>query len=191
MVGSKDHTKVSITNIIKLAMEALPADDQRPFEDLVKRDEKEVKRQWNEQRDKEEAKLLHKLTEHRKEAAEKYLSHFTLDHHQMIIHLGEIVMESLLPPLQDPVVSALDLSLTTFMDQRGDQLEEYVDESIKMHIRSYEKSTAPSFPSHESNTEPPTPSTSATNGSPLVQPSYGMPMHSFMSPSQPSPLDTR
>jgi hypothetical protein len=61
MVGSKDHTKISTTNIIKLAMEALSADDQRPFEDLVMRDEKKVMRQWNKQRDKEEAELLHKL----------------------------------------------------------------------------------------------------------------------------------
>jgi hypothetical protein len=28
MAGSKDHTKISTTNIIKSAMEALPADDQ-------------------------------------------------------------------------------------------------------------------------------------------------------------------
>jgi hypothetical protein len=65
MAGSKDHTKISTTNIIKPAVEALPADDQRPFEDLVMRDE-EVMRQWNEQRDKEEAELLHKLSERRK-----------------------------------------------------------------------------------------------------------------------------
>lgn len=99
MAGSKDHTKISTTNIIKPAMEALPADDQRPFEDLVMRDEKEVMRQWNEQRDKEEAELLHKLSERRKEAADKYLSHFTVDRHQKIVRQGEIDMESLLPPL--------------------------------------------------------------------------------------------
>jgi hypothetical protein len=34
-------------------------------------------------------------------------------------------------------------------------------------------------------------STSATNGSPLAQPSYGMSMHAFVSPSQPPPLGTR
>jgi hypothetical protein len=146
-------------------MEALPADDQRPFEDLVMRDEKEVMRQWNEQRDKEAAELLHKLSERRKEAAEKYLSHFTVDRHQKIIRQGEIDMESLLPSLQGPVVSAPDLSLTTFINQRGDQLKQYVNEFVKMHIRSYEKSAAPSFPSRESNIEPPAPSTSATNGS--------------------------
>jgi hypothetical protein len=100
-------------------------------------------------------------------------------------------MESLLPSLQAPVVSASDLSLTAFMEQRGDPLKQYVDESIKMYIRSYEKSIAPSFPSHESNTEPPAPNTSAINGSPLAQPSYGMPMHTFVSSSQPSPPGTR
>jgi hypothetical protein len=176
MARSKDHTKISTTNIIKPAMEALLADDQRPFEDLVMRDEKEVMRQWNEQRDKEEAELMHKLAERRQ---------------QKIIRQGQIDMKSLLPPLQGLAVSAPDLSLMTFMDQRGDQLKQYVDESIKIHLRSYEKSNAPSFPSRESNTEPPAPNTSAINGSPLTQPSYGMPMHAFVSPSQPQPLGTR
>jgi hypothetical protein len=100
-------------------------------------------------------------------------------------------MESLLPPLQAPTISALDLSLTTFMDQRGDQVKKYVDESIKMNIRSYEKSIAPSFPSHEPNMEPPAPNTSVTNGSPLAYPSYGMPMHTFVSSSQALPPGTR
>jgi hypothetical protein len=73
------------------------------------RDDKEVMRQWNEQRDKEEAELLHKLSEWRKEAAEKYLPHFT-----------KRIATRRSPPLQAPVVSAPDLSLTTFMEQRGD-----------------------------------------------------------------------
>jgi hypothetical protein len=77
------------------------------------------------------------------------------------------------------------------MDQQGDQLKQYVDESIKMHICSYKKSVAPSFSSRESNTEPHAPSTLAINGSPLTQPSYGMSMHAFVSPSQPPPLGTR
>jgi hypothetical protein len=44
MAVSKDHTKVSTTNIIKPAMEALSAGGQQPFEDLVMRDEKVVMR---------------------------------------------------------------------------------------------------------------------------------------------------
>jgi glutamine synthetase adenylyltransferase len=138
MAGTKDHTNVSTTNIIEPAMEALLADDQQPFEDLVGHKEKEVMRQWTEQRDKEKAELLHKLSERRKEAVEKYLSHFTVDRHQKkIIRQGEVNMKSLLPPLQALTVSAPDKSLTTFMEPRGDQLKQYVDESIIRYIRSY------------------------------------------------------
>jgi hypothetical protein len=44
MAGSNDHTNVFTTNIIKPAMEALPADDQYPFEDLIGYEEKKVMR---------------------------------------------------------------------------------------------------------------------------------------------------
>jgi hypothetical protein len=100
-------------------------------------------------------------------------------------------MESLLPPLQGPAVSTPNLSLTTFMDQQGDQLKQYIDESIKMHLHAYKKSAASNFPSRESNTEPPASNTSAIIRSPLTQPSYGMLMHAFVSPSQPQPLGTQ
>jgi hypothetical protein len=45
MVGSKDHTDISATNIIKPTLEAFPADDQQPFDDLMRREEEEVLRQ--------------------------------------------------------------------------------------------------------------------------------------------------
>jgi hypothetical protein len=45
MIGSKDHTDVSTTNIIKPTLEALLADDQQPFDDLVRRKEEEVLQQ--------------------------------------------------------------------------------------------------------------------------------------------------
>ena len=57
MTGSKDHTKVSTTNIIKPTMEALSANDQHPFDDLIRREEEEVLRQLTEQRDKEEEEV--------------------------------------------------------------------------------------------------------------------------------------
>jgi hypothetical protein len=47
MAYSKDHTNVSTTNIIKPVMEAVPTDDQQPFEDLVGCKENKVMRQWN------------------------------------------------------------------------------------------------------------------------------------------------
>jgi hypothetical protein len=91
-------------------------------------------------------------------------------------------MESLLPPPQAPIISTPDPSFKAFIEHRGDLLKEYVDESIKGWTHSYEKSTCPSFPSHESNTEPPAPNTSTTNGSLLAQSSYGMTMNTFVSP---------
>jgi hypothetical protein len=137
-------------------------------------------RQWTKLCDKEEAELLRQLVDRREKATEKYLSHFTVHHHQKIIRQGDIDMKSRLPSLQAPDVSALDLSLMAFMEQQGDQLKQYVDRSVKRCMRSYEKSTSPSFPSHESNAEPPMPNIPATYGSPLAQPSYGMPMHMFV-----------
>jgi hypothetical protein len=52
MAGSKDHTDVSITNIIRTTMEALSVDDQQPFDDLIKCKEEEVLRQLTEWRNK-------------------------------------------------------------------------------------------------------------------------------------------
>ena len=113
--------------------------------------------------------LLHKLYEWCKEAVEKYLSHFTMDRHQKIIHQREIDMESLLPPLQALAVSAPNLSLTTFMEQRGDQLKQYLDESIKciyIHTRNQLLLVFPRMSLIWSTV----PNTSDTNGSPLAQP---------------------
>ena len=62
-------------------MEALPADDQQPFEVLIGHEEKEVMQQWTKQHDKEEAELLRQLSEWHEKVAKKYLSHFTVDGH--------------------------------------------------------------------------------------------------------------
>jgi hypothetical protein len=63
-------------------MEALLANDQKPFDDLIRREEEEV---------------LWQLKERHEKAVEKYLSYFMVDHHQKIIRQGEIDMTSLLP----------------------------------------------------------------------------------------------
>jgi hypothetical protein len=86
MAGSKDHTDVSTTNIIKRTMEALPANDQHPFNDIIRREEEEVLRQLVERRDKEEEEVRRQLKERREKTTEKYLSYFTVDRHQKIIH---------------------------------------------------------------------------------------------------------
>jgi hypothetical protein len=69
-------------------------------------EEEEMLQQLAERRKEEE--MSRQLAERRKKAEEEYLSHFTVDRHQKIIHQGEIDMESLLPPPQAPIVSILD-----------------------------------------------------------------------------------
>jgi cytidylate kinase len=98
MAGSKDHTDVSTTNIIKPSMEALLTNNQQPFDDLIRREEDEVLRQLVEQHDKEEEEVLRQYKERHKKATKRYLSYSTVDRHQMIIRQWEIDMTSLLPP---------------------------------------------------------------------------------------------
>jgi hypothetical protein len=45
MAGSKDHTEVSTSNIIKPTLEELFVNDQQRFEDIMKQNEKEVLQQ--------------------------------------------------------------------------------------------------------------------------------------------------
>jgi hypothetical protein len=123
MAGSKDHTKVSTTNIIKPTMEALSADDQHPFDDLIRRKEGEVLQKFTKQHDKEEEEVRRQLKVRREKATEKYLSYFTVDCHQKINHQGEIDMTSLLPRPQAPNVSTPYPSFEAFMEQRGELLK--------------------------------------------------------------------
>jgi hypothetical protein len=67
MVGSKDHTDVSTTNIIKSTMEIVSADGQHHFDDLIRREE-EVLQQLAERCDKEEEEVLRQLKERREKA---------------------------------------------------------------------------------------------------------------------------
>jgi hypothetical protein len=67
MVGSKDHTDVSTTNIIKPTMEIVSADGQHHFDDLIRREE-EVLQQLAERCDKEEEEVLRQLKERREKA---------------------------------------------------------------------------------------------------------------------------
>lgn len=52
-----------------------------------------------------------------------------------------------------------------YIDQQGDQLKQYIDESLKRLTCSYETSIVPFFPSYEPNTEPLVPDRSVVNGS--------------------------
>jgi hypothetical protein len=52
MASSKDHTDVFTTNIIKRTMEALLANNQQPFDDLIRPEKEEVLRKLKERREK-------------------------------------------------------------------------------------------------------------------------------------------
>jgi hypothetical protein len=71
MTSSKDHTDVSIANIIKPTKEALPADDQQPFDDLIRREKEEVLWQLAERHDKVEEEVLRQLKERLENVTEK------------------------------------------------------------------------------------------------------------------------
>ena len=78
MAGSKDHTDISQDNIPKPAVESLTADKQQQYEDY-----------------------MHQVKE-------KFLSKYTVDHHQKVVKHGETDVASLLSSLQVPNVSKPD-----------------------------------------------------------------------------------
>jgi hypothetical protein len=71
-----------------------------------------------------EEEVLRQLTEWREKAKEKYLSYFTVERHQKIIHQGKINMESLLPLSHAPIVSIPDPSFKAFIEKHEDQLKQ-------------------------------------------------------------------
>jgi hypothetical protein len=58
MVSSKDHTDISPDNILKPAVESLTTDEQQQYEDYMR------------------------------QAKEKFLSQYTVDHHQKVVKHG-------------------------------------------------------------------------------------------------------
>jgi hypothetical protein len=78
MVGSKDHTDISLDNILKPTVESLTADKQQQYEDYMC------------------------------QAKEKLLSQYTVDRHQKVVKHGETDVASLLSSLQVPNVSKPD-----------------------------------------------------------------------------------
>jgi hypothetical protein len=75
MADSKDHTDISLDNILKPVVESLTADEQQQYEDYMC------------------------------QAKEKFLSQYTVDRHQKVIRHGETDVASLLSSLQVPNVS--------------------------------------------------------------------------------------
>jgi DNA-binding transcriptional regulator YbjK len=139
MAGSKDHTDISLDNILKPAVERLTADEQQQYEDYMC------------------------------QAKEKFLSQYTVDRHQKVVKHGETDITSLLSPLQVPNVSTPDdiQSIKQYVDHQQNQMKQQMgglEESIRKLTRTLEKSVAPSFPSYETSNRISMSNTSATNG---------------------------
>jgi hypothetical protein len=98
LVGSKDHTDISLDNILKPDVESLTADEQQQYEDYMR------------------------------QAKEKFLSQYTVDRHQKVIKHGETDVASLLSSLQVHNVSKPDdiQSIKYYVDQRQDQMKQQI-----------------------------------------------------------------
>jgi hypothetical protein len=91
-----------------------------------------------------------------RQAKEKFLSQFTVDHHQKVVKHGETEVASLLPSLQNSNVSKPDdiQSIKQYVHQQQDQMKQQIgglEELVRKLTRSLEKSVAPSFPSFETS----------------------------------------
>jgi hypothetical protein len=95
MAGSKDHTDISPDNILKPAVESLTADEQQQYEYYMR------------------------------QAREKFLSQYTVDHHQKVVKHGETDVASLLSSLQVPNVSKLDdiQFIKQYVDHQQNQMK--------------------------------------------------------------------
>jgi hypothetical protein len=96
MVGSKDHTDISLDNILKPAVESLTTEGQQHYEDYMR------------------------------QAKEKFLSQYMVDRHQKVVKHGETDVASLLSSLQVPNVSKPDdiQSIKHYVDQQQDQIKQ-------------------------------------------------------------------
>jgi 3-isopropylmalate dehydratase small subunit len=98
MVGSKDHTDIFPDNILKPAVESLTADEQQQYEDYMR------------------------------QAKEKFLSQYTVDHHQKVVKHGETDVASLISSLQVPNVSKPDdiQSIKQYVDHQQNQMKQQI-----------------------------------------------------------------
>jgi hypothetical protein len=163
MAGSKDHTDISLDNILKPTVESLTTDEQQQYEDYMC------------------------------QAKEKFLSQYMVDRHQKVVKHGETDVASLLSSLQVPNVSKLDdiQSIKQYVDHQQNQMKQHIgglEELIRKLTRVLEKSADPSFPSYETSNMISMSNISATNGDSQPQPLYGMPMNSY--PRQIPPLSS-
>jgi hypothetical protein len=177
MASSKDHTDISVYNILRSAIRSLSANEQQPSEDLMSQLREEARRQ---------------TAKDEEEAMKKFLSYVTVDRHQKITKHGEIEIAYLLPSFQISNVSKSDD--IQFFKQQQDEMKQQIgglEETIRKLAHTFEKFVAPSFSSYETSNMISVSNTSVTNGDLQPQPLYGMSMNSYQGqiPRPPSLLD--
>jgi hypothetical protein len=90
MAGYKDHTVISLDNILRLDVQSLSVDERQRCKDYMS------------------------------QVKENFLSQFTVDRHQKVVKHGEIEVAYLVPSLQIPNVSKPDdiQSIKQYVDQQ-------------------------------------------------------------------------
>jgi hypothetical protein len=96
MANSKDHTDISLDNILKPVVESLSADEQLQYKHYMC------------------------------QAKEKFLSQYTVDRHKKVVKHGETDVASLLSSLQISNVSKPDdiQSIKQYVDQLQNQMKQ-------------------------------------------------------------------
>jgi hypothetical protein len=162
MVGSRDSSDISPSNIIEPTWETLLADEQLQFEE-------------------------HK-DQMIQEAKAKFLANFKVDRNNKVVR-HQATDPALLQPTPDiPNVSNTNelQSLRNYVEEQREQMQNIIggmQRDLKRLVRAFDKSSITNFPSHEVELGGNTRNTSATGCHDQSQPLYGMPMDTY--PEQP------
>jgi hypothetical protein len=162
MVGSRDSSEVSPSNIIEPTWETLPADEQLQFEE-------------------HKEQLI-------QEAKAKFLANFKVDRNNKVVRQRATDPASLRPTPDIPNVSNTNelQYLKNYVDEQREQMQNIIggmQNDYRRLVRAFDKSTIANFPSHEIELGENTHNTSAIGCHDQSQPLYGMPMDTY--PEQP------
>jgi hypothetical protein len=163
MVGSRDSSDISPSNIIESTWETLSADEQLQFE--------EHKEQMIQ------------------EAKAKFLANFEVDRNNKVVRHRATNPASFRPTPDIPNVSNTNelQSLRNYVDEQREQMKNIIggmQNDYRRLVRAFDKSSIANFPSHEVELRENTRNTSAIGCLNQSQPLYGMSMDTYPEQSQ-------
>jgi hypothetical protein len=164
MVGSKDSSKVSTSNIITPTWKTLPAEERLMFEE---RKEQLIQ-----------------------EAKAKFLANFKVDRNNKVVRQQATNLASLRPTTITPNVSSANelQSLKAYIGEQREQLQRIIGDIQNDHerlVRAFDKSTMANLPSHEVELREYTCNSSASGCHDQSQPLYGMSIDMYLGQRQP------